>query len=74
LGDPAKAKAKLGWAPTTTLEEMVCEDLKVAERDQGAGRDAGIPLRCIPAYGAVPDWTRDQLVLNAGYRAFQYHE
>lgn len=25
LGDPAKAKEKLGWVPTTTLEEMVAE-------------------------------------------------
>jgi GDPmannose 4,6-dehydratase len=52
LGDPAKAKAQLGWEATTTLDEMVAEmvreDLKAAERDQ--------------------------LVLKAGYRAFQYHE
>jgi GDPmannose 4,6-dehydratase len=37
LGDPSKAKAKLGWEPETTLEEMVGEmvreDLKGAERD-----------------------------------------
>ena len=25
LGDPAKAKEKLGWTPTTTLEELVAE-------------------------------------------------
>jgi GDPmannose 4,6-dehydratase len=25
LGDPAKAKAKLGWAATTSLEEMIVE-------------------------------------------------
>ncbi len=25
LGDPAKAKAQLGWQPKTTLEEMICE-------------------------------------------------
>jgi GDPmannose 4,6-dehydratase len=25
LGDPAKAKAQLGWAPATSLEEMVAE-------------------------------------------------
>ncbi|WP_090660193.1 GDP-mannose 4,6-dehydratase [Belnapia rosea] len=25
LGDPSKAKEKLGWAPTTTLEEMIRE-------------------------------------------------
>lgn len=38
LGDPAKAKEKLGWVPKITFEqlvqEMVIEDLKLAERDQ----------------------------------------
>ena len=38
LGDPAKAKEKLGWAPRVTFEElvrlMVEEDVKLAERDQ----------------------------------------
>lgn len=38
LGDPAKAKAKLGWVPEITFEqlvqEMVVADLKLAERDQ----------------------------------------
>lgn len=37
LGDPSKAKAKLGWTPRTTFDalvrEMVQEDLKSAERD-----------------------------------------
>ncbi len=36
IGDPAKAKAKLGWAPTTTLEQlcqmMVQADLRRNER------------------------------------------
>lgn len=38
LGDPSKAKAKLGWAPKITfselVKEMVREDLKSAERDE----------------------------------------
>ena len=38
LGDPAKAKTKLGWTPKITFEElvseMVREDLKAAERDE----------------------------------------
>lgn len=38
LGDPTKAKDKLGWVPKTTfaelVEEMVREDLKSAERDE----------------------------------------
>ena len=25
LGDASKAKAKLGWSPTVTLDEMICE-------------------------------------------------
>jgi GDPmannose 4,6-dehydratase len=38
LGDPSKAKAKLGWTPKTTFHELVAEmvreDLKAAERDE----------------------------------------
>ncbi len=38
LGDPSKAKEKLGWEPKITfaemVQEMVIEDLKTAERDQ----------------------------------------
>ena len=38
LGEPSKAKEKLGWTPKTTftelVAEMVREDLKAAERDE----------------------------------------
>jgi len=38
LGDPSKAKLKLGWTPRTSfaelVSEMVREDLKTAERDE----------------------------------------
>jgi len=38
LGDPTKAKEKLGWAPKITFDELVAEmvreDLKSAERDE----------------------------------------
>ncbi|MBS0583236.1 MAG: GDP-mannose 4,6-dehydratase [Proteobacteria bacterium] len=38
LGDPGKAKRKLGWEPSTTFAELVAEmmreDLKVAQRDE----------------------------------------
>lgn len=38
LGDPSKAKAKLGWEPTTTFQELVAEmmheDMKAAQRDE----------------------------------------
>jgi GDPmannose 4,6-dehydratase len=43
LGDPAKAREKLGWSPTITfaelVSEMVREDLKEAERDQLCKRE-----------------------------------
>ena len=36
LGDPTKAKEKLGWVPKITVQEMcaemICEDLKTAQR------------------------------------------
>lgn len=38
LGDPTKAKDKLGWTPTTTfhelVQEMMREDMKEAQRDE----------------------------------------
>jgi len=38
LGDPRKAREKLGWRPRVTFEELVAEmvreDLKIAERDE----------------------------------------
>jgi len=38
LGDPSKARERLGWTPTTPFEELVAEmvreDLKSAERDE----------------------------------------
>lgn len=38
LGDPSKAKEKLGWTPRTSfaelVQEMVREDLRIAERDE----------------------------------------
>jgi GDPmannose 4,6-dehydratase len=47
LGDPSKAKEKLGWEATTSLEEMVGEmvreDLKIAEKDSLC-KDSGFPV------------------------------
>ena len=43
LGDPTKAKEKLGWTPKISfadlVNEMVTEDLKVAERDELCQRE-----------------------------------
>jgi len=47
LGDPSKAKTKLGWQPKTSFDElvkmMVQEDVKEAERDQFCKRE-GFPV------------------------------
>lgn len=43
LGDPAKAKEKLGWSPKISLKELVTEmvnaDLKSAQRDELCNRE-----------------------------------
>ena len=35
LGDPSKAKEKLGWTPTTTLEQLVAE-MVAADKEEAA--------------------------------------
>ena len=35
LGDPSKAREKLGWTPTTTLEELVAE-MVAADKEEAA--------------------------------------
>ena len=48
LGDPSKAKAKLGWTPTTTFEELVRE---MVESDYtSAKRDSMVKLAGFQAY------------------------
>jgi GDPmannose 4,6-dehydratase len=48
LGDPSKAKAKLGWEPRTSFDELVAEmvreDLKSAERDELIKRHGYKPM------------------------------
>ena len=43
LGDPSKAKSKLGWTPKIRFKELVAEmvreDLKAAERDELCRRE-----------------------------------
>jgi GDPmannose 4,6-dehydratase len=53
LGDPAKAKKKLGWVPTTSVEElaamMVEHDLELAKREKTL-RDAGHKLPALTGH------------------------
>ncbi len=52
LGDPSKARRKLGWVPRITLPELVSEMVRA---DYTAAR-------------------RDNLVKQAGFQAYDYHE
>ena len=52
LGDPEKARRKLGWTPTTTLAELVRE---MVHSDYSSAK-------------------RDDLVKQAGFQAYDYHE
>ena len=50
LGDPSKAKDKLGWIPTTTLEELVAE--MVAVDVEEAKKEAYLKLKGFAVVGA----------------------
>jgi GDPmannose 4,6-dehydratase len=52
LGDPSKARERLGWTPTTTFEQLVRE---MVLADHAAAR-------------------RDDLVKQAGFATYDYHE
>ncbi len=50
LGDPTKAKEKLGWTPTTTLEELVAD--MVATDQQEAKKEAYLRRKGFEVVGA----------------------
>ena len=43
LGDPDKAKEKLGWTPTTTLEELVAERLSSMQKSSKSTEQLMLP-------------------------------
>jgi GDPmannose 4,6-dehydratase len=51
LGDPTKAREKLGWTPTTTLEELVNE-MVAADREE-AKKEAYLRLKGFPVVGSM---------------------
>ena len=50
LGDPSKAHEKLGWTPTTTLEELVAE--MVQHDRQEAAKEATLRREGFPVVGS----------------------
>ena len=51
LGDPTKAKEKLGWTPTTTLEELVAEMVEADRED--ARKEAFLKRRGFTVVGSM---------------------
>ena len=51
LGDPTKAREKLGWTPTTTLEELVAE--MVATDKEEARKEALLRLKGFNVVGSM---------------------
>ena len=51
LGDPSKAHEKLGWTPTTTLEELVAEMVD-ADREE-ARKEAILRLKGFNVVGSM---------------------
>ena len=51
LGDPSKAQEKLGWTPTTTLEELVAE-MVAADREE-ARKEAILRLKGFNVVGSM---------------------
>ena len=50
LGDPTKAREKLGWTPTATLEELVTEMVLIDRQD--AKKEAYLKQEGFPVAGA----------------------
>jgi hypothetical protein len=51
LGDPSKAHEKLGWTPTTTLEDLVAE-MVAADREE-ARKEAILRLKGFNVVGSM---------------------
>ena len=64
LGDPTKAHKKLGWTPTTTLEELVAE--MVANDSQEARKEAILRLKGFNVMGSMENPPSGSSVVASG--------
>ena len=68
LGDPTKAKEKLGWTPMTTLEELVAE--MVATDKEEATKEAYLKLKGFDVVGSMENPpTNPEAIKAAGAKA-----
>ena len=63
LGDPTKAKAKLGWTPKTTLEELVAE---MVAADVEEAKKAYLKLKGFNVVGMENPPTNAEVIKAAG--------
>ena len=63
LGDPSKAKDKLGWTPTTTLEELVAE--MVATDKEEAAKEALLRRKGFTVVGSMENPPSNVGALNS---------
>ena len=62
LGDPTKAKEKLGWTPTTTLEDLVAE--MVATDKEEATKEAYLKEKGFAVVGSMENPPTNQKVVK----------
>ena len=67
LGDPSAAHAKLGWTPTTTLEELVKE--MVDHDQQEAAKEATLLREGFQVVGSMENPPTSQSTINAARSA-----
>jgi GDPmannose 4,6-dehydratase len=66
LGDPTRAKEKLGWTPTTTLEELVAE--MVAADREDAKKEAYLKRKGFQVVGSMENPPTNPAVVAAGHK------
>ena len=66
LGDPSKAREKLGWTPTTTLEELVLEMVN-ADREE-ARKEAILRLKGFKVVGSMENPPTTSAAIQASRR------
>jgi len=66
LGDPTRAKEKLGWTPTTTLEELVAE-MVAADRDD-AKKEAYLKRKGFQVVGSMENPPTNPAVVAAAHK------
>jgi GDPmannose 4,6-dehydratase len=66
LGDPTKAREKLGWTPTTTLEELVAE-MVAADRDD-AKKEAYLKRKGFQVVGSMENPPTNPAVVAAAHK------